>query len=136
MVLATASSLDLFNRALRFHFDFHLLPYTEQELTRILHSPLHIRHRESRGCGHGVCAYLHLEREFQGMIRSVNVEGAFPGQVLGAFSLFKRAFNFSWVIKDRRVTVALQNFVLHTLVTSRVSALTSSCVYENFAFGQ
>src|ERR1700733_11736922 len=116
MVLTTASLLHLFDRALRAHFNFHLLAYTEQEPAWILHSPLHVRHRESRSCGHGVCAYLHLEREFQGMIRSVNVEAAFPSQVLRAFPSFERAFDFGRMIEDGRVTIALQNLALHAFV--------------------
>src|SRR6267154_6673024 len=136
MLLTIASLLYLFDRALRTDFNFHLLPYAEQELAWILHSPVHIRHRESRGCGHGVCAYLHLKRKFQRMIRSVNVEGAFPGEVLRAFSDFERALDFSGVIEDRRVTVALQNLVLHAFVAVCVSALTGGRIHENFAFSQ
>src|ERR1700753_2522796 len=76
MAITTASLLHLFDGALRSDFDLHLLAYTEQEPTWILHSPLHIRHREPRSCGHGVCVYLHLKRQFQRMIGSVNIEGA------------------------------------------------------------
>src|ERR1700724_1378401 len=106
MVLTIASSLRLFDRALRSHFDFHLLAYAAQESTRIFHSPLDIRHRKPRSCGHGAdfhrlqagnkypFADLHLDWELQGMIRSVNVEGAFRGQVLRAFSSFERPFDF------------------------------------------
>src|ERR1700733_9199080 len=135
MVLTTASSLYLFDRALRAHFDFHLLAYAEQESTWILHSPLDIRHREPRSCGHGVCADLHLDREFQGMIRSMDVEGAFRSQALRAFSSFERAFDFGRMIKDGRVTIALQNLALHAFVAGCVSALAGGCVHQNLAFG-
>ena len=68
------------------------------------------------------------------MVGSVDVERALPGQILRAFSISEWALDLGRMIEDRRVTVALQNLVVHTFVAGSVPAFPRGCVHENFAF--
>ena len=135
MVLPIAPSLYLFYGALRVDLDFHLFSHPHQEFTRILHSPSYVGNRKSGDCRNRLRAYLHLERQLQGMIGSVDVEGSVRCQFLGSLSGFERAFEVRRMEEDGGITIALQHLILHSFVASGISTLAGGRVHEDLSLG-
>ena len=133
MVLAIAPSLYLFYRALRVDLYLHLFSHSQQEFTGIFHSPSYIGNCKSGRCRNRLRVYLHLERQLQGMIGSMDVEGSVGCQVLGSLSGFERAFEVCRMEEDGGIAIALQNILLHAFIAGLVSALATGGVDQYLA---
>ena len=63
----------------------------------------------------------------------MDVEGAFPHQVLGSVSRLEGSFELRGMEENSGIPVALEHLVLHALVAGRVAALTRRRVHQDFS---